>query len=83
MDLFYFLAGVVFCKWISPLIDLILEVVATKLEAHKAVDALRITQLNEQIKSIAENEALAPKRPIGFTSSPAKNEEENIDREDN
>ena len=83
MNLFYFIAGVAFYKWIMPLVDILVETVATKLEVSKASDNLIISETNIKIQDMAENGIAAPKRPIGFTSSPALDKEEEDCAENN
>ena len=83
MNLLYFIAGVAFYKWITPLVDAFIEIIATKLEVSKASNNLIISETNIRIQDMAENGIAAPKRPIGFTSSPAVDKEEEDRAENN
>ena len=77
MELLYFLAGFIFFELIYPLLNTAFEVLSTKLEAVKAKDALKITQINSDIKTIQEKEILLEKKtPIGFTSTSIEEAEE-------
>ena len=70
MELLYFLAGFIFFELIYPLLNTAFEVLTTKLETLKAQDALKITQINSDIKTVQEKEVLLEKkRPIGFSST--------------
>lgn len=70
MELLYFLAGFIFFELIYPLLNTAFEVLTTKLETLKAKDALKITQINSDIKTVQEKEVLLEKkRPIGFSST--------------
>ncbi len=83
MELLYFLAGFIFFELVYPLLNSAFEVFTTKLEVIKARDALKITKVNSEIKTEQEKEVLLEKkRPIGFTSEPAKDEPEEVFEEE-
>lgn len=83
MELLYFLAGFIFFELIYPLLKNAFEVFTAKLEVIKARNALKITKINSQIKTIQEKEVLLEKkRPIGFTSEPAEDETEEVFEEE-
>ena len=76
-----FMLGILFISFIYPILESITGVILTFLEMIKGKITVIITQINCEIKSMAEEKEDVPtKHPIGFAVS-FENEEEELDED--
>ena len=76
-----FMLGILFISFIYPVLESLTGVILTFLEMIKGKITVIITQINCQIKSLADKEDDVPTtRPIGFTAS-FESEEEDLDED--
>lgn len=75
-----FMLGILFISFIYPILESITGIILTFLEMIKGKITVIITQINCEIKSLAEEEDVPTKHPIGFAVS-FENEEEELDED--
>lgn len=80
--LLYFLLGIIFCQWVMPLIDGILNVILTALETVKGKLSVKITDYTIQIQNMSNPDTEIPKNVIGF-ALPDYEEEEDEEEDEN
>ena len=64
----YFILGMLIVQVGFPLLDGVLGVLLTGLEALKGYFGLKVALINARIRKIAESEDEPPRRRIGFTT---------------
>ena len=76
----YFIAGILFCLVIQPLLDSLVELVQVKLEAEKAKYAVQVTKLNKEVRDLQKPEEEISTHVIGFRMR--DDEEEELEEDD-
>ena len=64
----FFILGIIFAEYISPLLGSILEIIMTKLEITKGKYGYEVTKINQKINNLADESG--PQQAIGFVYSP-------------
>lgn len=77
IELKYFILGIVFVLFVSPIVESLCTLILTGIEVIKGYLTLKITKINVQIHkmSLEEDEKIIH-NPIGFVC-PTKEEEDN------
>lgn len=83
LELKYFILGIVFVLFVSPIVEGLCGLVLTGLEMLKGKWTLKITKINSQIRKISlEYPDEPPHNPIGFVISSGEEEEYDDDDDD-
>ena len=64
----YFLSGILFISFIMPFLEELLNLILTWIEWRKGKLTVNITELNNQIRKLSEEEIPESSYAIGFTA---------------
>ena len=64
----YFLSGILFISFIVPFLEELLNLILTWIEWRKGKLTVNITELNNQIRKLSEEEIPESSYSIGFTA---------------
>ena len=75
----YFLSGILFISFIMPFLEELLNLILTWIEWRKGKLTVGITELNNKIKKLSDEEIPENSYAIGFTASMTEKDDEDDD----